>query len=135
MYRSIPWLAAVLCFVTPGIALAQQPPGPGYGPHMMWNGGWHGWFFGPIMMIVFIAIVAVVILFLVRWLGAPGHGAALHHPPGKTRWTSSRNALPGVRSTRTSLRSGGACWMNRISGYRYLSGRIWLLPAVSTARR
>ena len=84
MYRSIPWLAAVLCFVTPGIALAQQPPGPGYGPHMMWNGGWHGWFFGPIMMIVFIAIVAVVILFLVRWLGAPGHGAALHHPPGKT---------------------------------------------------
>ena len=21
---------------------------------------------------------------LVRWLGGPGHGVALHHPPGKT---------------------------------------------------
>lgn len=38
----------------------------------MWNGGWHGWFFfGPIMMIVFIAVAVVVIVLLMRGLG--GH--------------------------------------------------------------
>lgn len=58
-------------------ALAQQQPGPGYGHHM-WNGGWHGWFFGPIMMIVFIAVVVVVVVLLVRWLGSPSHGSAHH---------------------------------------------------------
>jgi putative membrane protein len=51
MNRSTLWLAALLGILTPAAALAQQPQGPGYGPHM-WNGGWHGWFFGPIMMIV-----------------------------------------------------------------------------------
>lgn len=71
----------VLLFSSP--VLAQQQQGPGYGPYM-WNGGWHGWFFGPIMMIVFIAVVVVVIVLLVRWLGGPGHGGALHHPPDKT---------------------------------------------------
>jgi hypothetical protein len=66
---------------------------------MMWNGGWHGWFFGPIMMIVFIAIAAVVIMFLVRWLGAPGHGAALHHPPGKTPlWLQADSLGPRLES-------------------------------------
>lgn len=83
MNRSIVWLATLLSILTPFVALAQQPPGPGYGPYMMWDGGWHGWFFGPIMMIVFIAVAVVVVVLLVRWLGAPGHGAAAHHPPGK----------------------------------------------------
>jgi putative membrane protein len=50
----------------------------------MWHGGWYGWFFGPIMMIAFIAVVVVVVVLLVRWLGGPGHGGALHSPPGKT---------------------------------------------------
>ena len=52
---------------------AQQTQIPAYGPHM-WTGGWHGWFFGPIMMIVFIAVAVVVVVLLVRWLGGPGHG-------------------------------------------------------------
>lgn len=63
--------------------LAQQPQGPSYRPHM-WDGGWHGWFFGPIMMIVFIAVAVVVVVLLVRWLGAPGHGGIPHGPLGKT---------------------------------------------------
>jgi putative membrane protein len=63
--------------------LAQQAQGPAYGPHM-WHGGWYGWFFGPIMMIAFIAVAVVVVVLLVRWLGGPGHGGALHSPPGKT---------------------------------------------------
>lgn len=72
----------VLLVSTP--ALGQQTQGPGYGPHM-WSGGWHGWFFGPIMMIVFIAVAVVVVVLLVRWLGGPGHGGSTHLPPsGKT---------------------------------------------------
>ncbi len=63
--------------------LAQQTQGPVYGPHM-WNGGWYGWFFGPTMMIAFIAVAVVVVVLLVRWLGGPGHGGAPHSPPGKT---------------------------------------------------
>ncbi len=46
--------------------------------------GWGGMIFGPIMMIVFIAVAVVVVVLLVRWLGGPGHGVALHGPPGKT---------------------------------------------------
>lgn len=64
-------------------AFAQQQPRSGYGPHM-WDGGWHGWFFGPIMMIVFIAVAVVVVVLLVRWLGGGMHGHPNHlHPTGK----------------------------------------------------
>ncbi len=52
-------------------------------PHLAaW--GWGGTIFGPIMIIVFIAVAVVVVVLLVRWLGGPGHGGALHSPPGKT---------------------------------------------------
>ncbi len=63
-------------------ALAQQQSRSNYGPHM-WDGGWHGWFFGPIMMIVFIAVAVVVVVLLVRWLGGPSHHSAPLHPTGK----------------------------------------------------
>ena len=46
--------------------------------------GWAGMILGPIMMIVFLAVAVVVVVLLVRWLGGPGHGGALHGPPGKT---------------------------------------------------
>jgi putative membrane protein len=79
-------LAAVMAVAagtaTPAIAQQTQPY-YGHGPHM-WDGGWHGWFFGPIMMIVFIAVVVVVIVLLVRWLGAAGHGGTISHPPART---------------------------------------------------
>ena len=51
---------------------------------MMGAWGWGGMIFGPIMMIVFIAVAVVVVVLLVRWLGGPGYGGALHGPPGKT---------------------------------------------------
>ncbi len=69
---------------TSSLALAQQTQPPYYGPHM-WSGGWHGWFFGPMMMIVFIAMAVVVVVFLLRWLGGGRHGV-MHHaqPMGRT---------------------------------------------------
>ena len=83
MMRLNLWLAALPCFATPTAAMAQQVQGPAYGHHM-WNGGWHGWFFGPIMMILFIAVAAVVVVLVVRWLGGPWHGGPSHGPHGKT---------------------------------------------------
>ncbi|MEQ8353927.1 MAG: SHOCT domain-containing protein [Kiloniellaceae bacterium] len=42
----------------------------------MWHGGWYGWFMGPLMMIVFLAVAIAVVVLLIRWLGRPGHGGA-----------------------------------------------------------
>lgn len=55
----------------------------GYGGHM-WDGGWYGWFFGPLMMIVFLAVAVVVVVLVVRWIGGTGYGSAPHIPPAKT---------------------------------------------------
>ena len=62
-------------------SLAQQRPTT-YGPHM-WGGGWYGWIFGPIMMILVIAAVVAAIVLLVRWLGPQGHGPVTHPPSGR----------------------------------------------------
>lgn len=75
------WSTAFCLFAV--TASAQQSVGPGYGRHM-WDGSWHGWFFGPIMMIVFIAIAVVVVVLLVRWLGGATHGPT-HHPFSATK--------------------------------------------------
>ncbi|MEQ9316437.1 MAG: SHOCT domain-containing protein [Henriciella sp.] len=75
--------AAALSLLLYAPAFAQQGQEPAYRPHM-WNGGWQGWFFGPIMMIVFLAVAVIVIVLLVRWLGWPGHGNAPQHSPSRT---------------------------------------------------
>ncbi len=79
-------LINALVISVPAIALmTMSAVAQTYGdhPHMgAW--GWGGMIFGPIMMIVFIAVAVVVVVLLVRWLGGPGHGGALHSPPGKT---------------------------------------------------
>jgi len=49
-------------------AQAQQGTGPAWG-HGYWGGPWHGWFMGPLMMLIFLALVAVVVVLVVRWLG------------------------------------------------------------------
>ena len=79
MKLSISHLAIPLSIATPAAAFAQQPYSPFCGDHM-WGGDWQGWFFGPISMIVFIALAIVVVVFLVRWLGAPTQRSALHSP-------------------------------------------------------
>ncbi|MGB3140616.1 MAG: SHOCT domain-containing protein [Aestuariivirga sp.] len=75
------FLAAVV--LAPGLALAQvQAAGEryGYGPGMMWDGG-YGMFFGPMFMILSLVAVIAAIVFLIQWLGAGSwHGA--HKPSG-----------------------------------------------------
>jgi len=46
----------------------------------MWDGGWHGWVFGPIMMILFVGLLVVAAIVLVRWLGDGGRGASPLRP-------------------------------------------------------
>ncbi len=83
-------LKNALLIAVPATALMTVPAvAQTYGdhPHLgdrMGAWGWGGMIFGPIMMIVFIAVAVVVVVLLVRWLGGSGHGGALHGPPGKT---------------------------------------------------
>lgn len=60
------------------LAAAAQPSGEysGYGYHM-WNGGWLGWIFGPLMMIVFVGVIVAVVMLLTRGVSGPAH-----HAPG-----------------------------------------------------
>jgi putative membrane protein len=42
----------------------------------MWDGGWHAWVFGPMMMILFVVLVVVGIVLTVRWLGDGERGGS-----------------------------------------------------------
>lgn len=53
----------------------------GWGPHMM---GWYGMTFGPIFMIIVLALVIAVAVLLVRGLGGSAMTAAPHQPLGRT---------------------------------------------------
>jgi putative membrane protein len=61
--------------VAPLWAFAQQPPEPNrhdWGPYMMgWGGGWYGMILGPLLMILFLAVVIAVAVVIVRGLGGP----------------------------------------------------------------
>ena len=68
-------------------ACAQTPSGPyEYGPHMMMMWGWPGMIFGPLFMVLVLAIAIAAIVLLVRWLGGPWHGAIppYQSPPART---------------------------------------------------
>ena len=73
---------AVTALGMPTLAWAQQ--NPQYPGHHMWSGGWSGWFFGPIMMILFMVVAVVVLVLLVRSISGSSHAGAPHMPPGKT---------------------------------------------------
>ncbi len=83
MNRVRVWLASIVLISAWPLAAWSQPRDADlYGPHMMW-GGWYGMFFGPLMMIIFIAVVVVLVVLAVRWLGG-SHGASQHSSSTKT---------------------------------------------------
>jgi len=50
-----------------------------YGGHMwdgdhMWGGAMHGWFLGPLMMIVWLAVTVGAVVLVLRLTGMTGHG-------------------------------------------------------------
>ena len=73
-------LAAALIWSFAAIAQPSEAY-QGYGPHMMWGGGWFGWILGPLMMVLIIGGVIAVVVLLVRSLGGSAHSA--HGPASR----------------------------------------------------
>jgi putative membrane protein len=78
-----------LLILTPLLSRAQTPPaaprGYGYGPGMMWGGGWYGLIFGPLFMILSLVVVIGAVALVARWFGASWHGTQSPHvPPPRT---------------------------------------------------
>ena len=70
MKRLSLWGATLFAALSvPMLAWAGQVGEAGYGHGQMWGHGWGGWIFGPLMMIVFIALIVGVVVLVVRWLG------------------------------------------------------------------
>jgi putative membrane protein len=87
MRKSAVWLGTVSASAALPAAAQDAAPGWRHGPGMMGDGGW-AWmmFFGPLVMILFVAAVVVLVAFALRWLAGHGpHGAghALAPPPGR----------------------------------------------------
>ncbi len=81
MKRLMLWGATLLGTLTlilplPWLAWAAAASGDGaYGQGHMWGGGAH-WIFGPIMMILFIAVIVAVVILVGRWLGGTSGAGA-----------------------------------------------------------
>jgi putative membrane protein len=58
----------------PWLAWADVAGEGAYGHGHMWGGGAH-WIFGPVMMILFVALIVAVVVLVVRWLGGARGGA------------------------------------------------------------
>jgi len=75
-------LAAVLSLTAlPAVAQMQGYPGY-YDGHMMWDGGWHGWFLGPLMMVFWLAVIVGAVVLVLRLLGGTGSRSGAVHKPG-----------------------------------------------------
>ena len=84
LMKAVTAASATLALI-PSAAWAQAPSDIGrydWGPHMMWwGGGWYAMIFGPLFMILFLAVLIVVAVVLVRGLGGPWSGpVSPHHP-------------------------------------------------------
>jgi putative membrane protein len=58
----------------PWLAWADAAGDRAYGHGHMWGGG-AGWIFGPVMMILFVALIVAVVVLVVRWLGGTSGGS------------------------------------------------------------
>lgn len=81
-------LLAIVGALMPVAAWAAVAPAEPYtwGPQMMWGWGWAGMIFGPLFMILMLAIVIAVAVLLVRWIAGPWQQPQPPHfpPPGRT---------------------------------------------------
>ncbi|WP_192248530.1 SHOCT domain-containing protein [Mesorhizobium silamurunense] len=86
LVKSVGVANAALALI-PTLAWAQAPSDTGrydWEPHMMWGGGWYAMIFGPLFMILFLAVLMLAAVALVRWLGGPWSGPVLpHHSTAK----------------------------------------------------
>ena len=88
--------------------------------------------FGPLFMILVLAVTVAIIVLLVRWLGGPGREPHRRIPDRRAfgRSTSSKSAMREGRSTRTSSMSAAACSASDRSGQarRLASVKILFIP-------
>jgi len=84
-------LLAVAAVIAPVSAWAAETSAEPYTweHHMMWGAGWYGMIFGPVFMILVLAVVIAVAVLIVRWLGGPWYGAPPHYPPQAARRSTS----------------------------------------------
>ena len=74
MKRLSLWTATTFGTLTlPWLAWADAAGDGAYGHGHMWGSGGH-WIFGPIMMVLFVAVIVAVVVLVVRWLGGAGGG-------------------------------------------------------------
>ncbi len=50
----------------------------------MWDGSWHGGFFGPVMMTLLIALILLAVVLLGRWLIGAGNRHSGHSELGES---------------------------------------------------
>lgn len=70
--RSIARPLAALVGLTAAVPAIAQPASSGdyWGhPGMMWGGGW---FMGPLMMLLWMAVIVGLVVLVLRWIGGPG---------------------------------------------------------------
>jgi len=77
--RFIKLLAAVPAIFVANVAFADQQGG--YYGHPMWGSGWHGWFMGPFMMMLFLVVAVALVVFFVR---KTGDGRTTNDPSRKS---------------------------------------------------
>ena len=87
----VPMFVAAGAVLAPSALWAQVPLDAErypWGPHMMWgwSGGWWAMIFGPLFMILFLAVLIAAVVFLARWVGGPWQTTVPSHhtPPGRT---------------------------------------------------
>lgn len=69
---------ALLVSTTATLAAAQGQGYPDHPHHWDWGGGWGGMILGPFMMILLVALIVMIVVLALRWLGSSGHTATPH---------------------------------------------------------
>jgi hypothetical protein len=94
--------------------------------------------FGPLIMILVLALMIAAVVLLVRWEGGLWLGTPPHHaPPDRTPLDSSRSAMPAARSTgRNTCGGGPTCRTSRLR--KQVAGQLERrdvtdIPAITSA--